>query len=494
MPPPVRAVPSRSKAAVHIVLRFGTYLLAFFLFFFAYWLNRYFGRPDMEQIAYHVSFGAGSLMATDPVFIRRFVRWCLLAPLLFLAVAAFAERPRYLSRLSGTVRSRIVAPLPFVLLGLALLFWIQQVNLYRYVAANFGPDYFAAHYIAPNKVELREEHPKNLVLIYVESLEAGYSDKTLFGADMLAPLNRLGGVSFGSYRQAPGTGWTIAALVATQCGVPLKRVTVYDENTQGEMLSSFLPNAICLSDILSEHGFRNVFMEGGSEAFAGKGKFLRGHHYDEIYGKEDWLRDGVSEDDMNGWGLFDDDLFAAAKRKLRTLEDGKAHFNLTLLTVDTHEPAGFLSKHCAQRNYQAFQGVVRCAAEEVADFVQYIEDKGYLANTNVVIIGDHLARKNPVSDKLGAQPERHIFNAFISDNPPKKNREDLVHFDLLPSILEFGGFDVVGDRMGLGYSAFNGQEQSPPADRFNEMQQSLMNRSEEYQLLWKVSHDADAVH
>ncbi len=494
MPHLLPAVPLQQHATIHAMLRYGTYLFAFLLFCLAYWINRYFGRPDMEQIVYHLSFGAEGIMATDPVFIRRFIRWCVMAPLLLLALTVYLERPRAPSRPGSIVRRRIIASLPIVLLGAALLFWCWQVSLCRYIAANFGPDYFSSHYIAPAKVKLREEHPKNLVLIYVESLEAGYGDKALFGADMLAPLRRLGGVSFSRYRQAPGTGWTIAALVATQCGVPLKRVTVYDENTQGEVLNAFLPNATCLSDILSDHGFHNVFMEGGSETFAGKGKFLRGHHYDEIYGKDEWLRAGVSPDEMNGWGLFDDDLFAAAKRKLRDLEHGTAHFNLTLLTVDTHEPAGFLSKHCAQRHYQAFQGVVRCEAEEVADFVRYVEDNGYLENTNIVIIGDHLARKNPVSEALSAIPERHIFNAFISDRPPVKNREDLVHFDLLPTILEFDGFDVVGDRMGLGYSAFNVQEQIPPADRFGEMQHSLMNHSEGYQLLWKVSHQPDSVH
>lgn len=480
----VRTHPSRRKTAVHAVLRYGTYLFAFFLLFLAYWLNRYFGRPDLEQIAYHVSFGADGLMASDPVFIKRFFRWCVVAPLLLLVVAVYAERKRSLSKLPATVRSRIVTPLPYLLLLAALLLWWYETSLCRYIGANFGPDYFSSHYVSPVKVQLREERPKNLVLIYVESLETAYSEKSLFGADMLAPLNRLHGVSFNRYRQAPGTGWTIAALVATQCGVPLKRVTVYDENTQGEVLSSFLPNAKCLSDILSEHGFRNIFMEGGSESFAGKGKFLRNHHYDEIYGQEDWIRQGVRQEEMNGWGLFDDDLFAAAKNKLRQLEDSKARFNLTLLTVDTHEPAGYLSKHCAERGYNAFEGVVQCTAEEVADFVRFIEDNGYLANTNVVIVGDHLARKNPVADKLSSLPERHIFNAFISDRPPMKNREDLVHFDLLPTILEFGGFDVIGDRMGLGYSAFNRQEQTPPEDRFAEMQQSLMNRSEAYLGLW----------
>jgi phosphoglycerol transferase len=70
-------------------------------------------------------------------------------------------------------------------------------------------------------------------VIYVESLEQGYSSKAVFGHDLLEPLNGLQGSSFADYQQVPGTGWTIAAIVATQCGVPLERMTIFDGNTQG---------------------------------------------------------------------------------------------------------------------------------------------------------------------------------------------------------------------------------------------------------------------
>lgn len=80
----------------------------------------------------------------------------------------------------------------------------------------------------------------------------------------------------------PGTGCTIAA---TQCGVPLERMTVFDPNTQGQGINSFLKNAVCLPDLLTEQGYRNVFMGGASITFAGKDKFLSQHHYHEAYGR-----------------------------------------------------------------------------------------------------------------------------------------------------------------------------------------------------------------
>ncbi len=482
-------MPPSWRAALALFARAGVYLGALFLLFLSYWINRYFGKPDIEQIPYHLNFGVDGLTTADPVLVHRFLRWCVLAPLAVLALLVVGER-RLIARAVALGAPRRLAGLlagwmPPALLAGALVHWALQVSALQYLESGFGPDYFVSYYLAPEKVTLVETHPKNLVLIYVESLEQSYTEGDVFGRDLLAPLTRLEASHFESYEQVPGTGWTIAAMVATQCGVPLKRVSVYDINAQGEKVRSFLPNATCLSDILAAHGYRNVFMGGASTTFAGKGKFLRTHHYQEVYGKEEWLGQGVAASDMNGWGLYDDDLFGKAKLKLRQLQASKQRFNLTLLTVDSHEPEGHLSRGCARRGYTGFDGVISCTAQDLAGFVRFAEDSGSLANTNIVIIGDHLARVNPLSDALAMVPRRTIFNRFISDLPPPKNREQLVHFDLLPTILEFNGFTVPGGRLGLGYSGFYPHRARPPADRFEEMQASLMNRSETYLALWR---------
>jgi phosphoglycerol transferase len=333
-------------------------------------------------------------------------------------------------------------------------------------------------------VAVRADKPKNLILIYVESLETGYAKRQVVGDNLIAPLTDVAADSFGAYAQVPGTSWTIAAIVATQCALPLKRITVYDENKQGELVPSFLPNATCLSDIMAGHGYHNVFMGGASAGFAGKGRFLRTHHYHEVYGKEDWQRQGVTDDRMNGWGLFDEDLFSRARTKLDRLHASGQPFNLTLLTVDTHEPAGHLSPGCARRGHTGFKGVIRCSAGEVADFVRFVRERGFLLDTNIVIVGDHIARRNPLSDALERVPERTLFNAFIGENAPARNREQLVHFDLLPTILEFNGFTVGGGRLGLGYSGFNRHGAGPEPGRLAAMRASVLNPSGTYRALW----------
>jgi phosphoglycerol transferase len=470
-----------------------TYFVAFVLICFLLWINKYFGRPDLDQIAYHASLGSDGLLASDPVVIGRFVRWCVAGPLVFATIALGLEWRGVGQRLRQRVPSSarqlagiIASHMPHLLLALAVVYWVVDTSAVRFIGKNLGAgtDYFGAHYISPAKVSVQGAHTKNLVLIYMESLEAAYANPALFSEDRIAPLTQLPGESFARYRQAPGTGFTIAAIVATQCGLPLERMGIFDVNTQGQVVDDFLPRATCLSDFLERQGYRNVFMGGASLTFAGKGKFLHTHHYDEAYGKEDWVAQGADPHRMNGWGLYDDDLFAHAKDKLRQLHAEGKPFNLTVLTVDTHEPEGYRSRDCKVRG-EPFEGVVECSAREVADFVAFIKQSGYLDDTNVVILGDHLARKNPVADRLETLPERYIFNKFIAKAPMHKNREEIVHFDLLPTVLEFIGFDARGRQMGLGFGALRANDAKPEADRFMKMNESLLNRSEAYLRLWE---------
>src|SRR5690606_6720642 len=114
-----------------------------------------------------------------------------------------------------------------------------------------------------------------------------YKDETKFGKNLLSSLDALKGVSFNQYKQAPGTNWTIAGITATQCGVPLKTVSLYGGNDQGERIKAFLPNAVCLGDVLHDAGYHNVYMGGDALSFSGKGKFFQDHHYDEVYGREE---------------------------------------------------------------------------------------------------------------------------------------------------------------------------------------------------------------
>lgn len=485
-------------------VRFFTYLFAFLLIGIAFWVSSNFGQASLEQVLYHAQFGTDGLVAMDTGIVRSFILTCIALPfgialLLVILEYAVAMYLVYNSRHWFAQSMRIFNlrglkvfywfigyRAPLYALIIAIIYFAFQFSISAFVHNQFGKDYFGEHYVYPQTIKVAPKpntKPKNLVLIYVESLEDTYKDSAQFGKNLLRTLDDLNGVSFKNYQQVMGTHWTIAGITATQCGVPLKNVTLYDGKTQGENIKAFLPGAICLGDILHEAGYRNVYMGGDALLFSGKGKFFKDHHFDESYGREE-LKKNLTEKDMHFWGLYDDDLLSSAKQKLQQLHAKSQPFNLTITTIDTHGPDGYFSNTCKKQGAKDFKGLLECTSNQLADFVQFMRKSGYLKDTNVVIIGDHLAMYNPEYKALDRTKSRTVYNQFISANRIHKNRENIVHFDLFPTILDFLGFEVQGGQLALGFNAISVNTPLPPATRYEEMEKDLLNKSEQYLQLW----------
>jgi len=486
------------------IIRFTTYLLAFFIFILAIWVTNNFGQPSLEQLLYHAQFGYTGLLDTDSAIIKSFVSWCIALP---MATAVFlvgieysilfyfvqrssdikahhlkSENIKYLKVIYWFIDHRA----PLYLIFLACGYFCFHFSVINFVHSQFGRDYFAEHYLNPRVVQVKPIQPKNLVLIYVESLEDSYKQPSLFGKNLLASLDKVSGSSFTSYKPAPGSWWTIAGITATQCGLPLKSISLYDGNDQGQVIKQFLPNAVCLGDILHQAGYRNVYMGGDALNFSGKGLFFKNHHYDEVLGREE-LKGQLINPEFNYWGLYDDDLLRLAKAKLMALRASNQPYNLTITTIDTHGPDGHLSKYCKSKGSDSFESIVACTSDQVSEFVGFMQDKGFLKDTNVVIIGDHLAMENPVYAKLNRIKQRLIYNKFISGSPISKNRDEIIPFDLFPTILDFIGFEVEGGKLGLGVTAFSSDRLSSKLLNYEDMQANLLNKSDKYLELWSIS-------
>src|SRR5579862_6246049 len=353
------------------------YFIGLFLIAVCWWADKFFGEVTIAQVVYTLKYGIDGVLASDPIFYKRFIKWCfgipVLATLLVLLLTAFLKKFSFYYRISKIV--------PFIILIAGLSNAIYQFSVFGFIKnylTRSKHDYFKLNYVDPHQITFKAKEPKSLILIYVESLEKTYGDKNKFGHDLLKNLHRFNGLSFAHYEQMPGTGWTIAGMVSSQCGVPLKTLAIFNGNHQGHMFNNFLGNAECLSDILAKNGYRNIFMNGPDLDFAGTNKFLQDHHFHEMYGKKEWLATGYSEDDMNPWGLYDDDLFKEAKIKLTQLMQSKQRFNLTLLTVDMHGYYGHLSKTCKKNGANDFKGIVECTANQLGDFIEFVSEKGWL--------------------------------------------------------------------------------------------------------------------
>lgn len=472
--------------------RFAAYFAGILAAALARWVDRMFGAPSIDQILYHLHYAEGAAVQMGEVFVATFLVEVLGVSLALAALAAALHA--HLARGSGGWKSHAMRALPHLAVvgGVAML--LLQFSVFSYAAAHFDEDRFAQSYADPSAAALTQERRRNLILIYVESLEETYADPDLFGRDLLAPLRAVGGQRLPSYHQLPGATWTIAAMVATQCGVPLTVYSEKDVRREGDE-RAFLAGATCLGDILQERGYRNVFLGGAPLSFAGKGAFLRDHGYQERYGKEEWIAAGArppgrQDPELGGWGMFDDALLARAREQLVALHGSGRPFNLTLLTLDTHNPHGYRSPRCPGREDGApvpFESIVACTSADLADFVRFVRDQGYLEDTALVILGDHLAVGNPVDAKLRGVADRRVFNLFLGTPPFPPRADAVVSFDMFPTLLEAAGMHTRDGRLGLGRSAWS--PQAPRSEWVQHPNLPALAASPAYQRLWRpVSH------
>ncbi len=261
--------------------------------------------------------------------------------------------------------------------------------------------------------------PKNIVWIYGESLERTYFDETVFPG-LMPNLKRLAdeALDVRGLDSAEGSGWTIAGLVASMCGVPLTTAQG-DENSMGRM-GRFLPEAVCLGDYLKQQGYTTHYLGGANGQFAGKGQFLASHGFDAVHDLSWFRQQSIPKRHFSNWGLHDDVLLDTAYERFLELSRAGQPFMLTTLTMDTHHPAGHLPVACKRTRYRSGHGdigllhALKCTDRLISRLVDRIRSSEFAADTLVVVASDHLAMPNHLSHLLEEMPRENLL-LFLGD-------------------------------------------------------------------------------
>jgi hypothetical protein len=422
-------------------------------FFFSYYLQNkgfnevffYHLRPDLlyAGVSEHALLLFASIACASAV--------------LFLAVSALPLQK---------TRRRTLLPLALGILAAGLCVSPPARDLAAHVKARFGASGYASARKSFPEVfgpRPRVRYPglqrPNVVLIYAESLDQRYFDEEVFPG-LVPNLKRLRANSrdFSNVAQGVGAGWTVAGMVASQCGYPLTEARGVGGNDLS-LFDQFLPNATCLGDLLEEDGYYSVFMGGADARFAGKGSFLRSHGFSEVLDRTDLTGRLSDLSYVHEWGVFDDTLFERAYEKFEELSSEASPFLLSLLTLDTHHPKGFLSKSCAPygpgRN--PILNAVHCSDQLISRFIDEIRASPRSENTVVAVLSDHLAMRNEASDLLSSSkmPEVLLFFVNTPDGAHEENVRSGLHYDLAPTLLDVLGFEVEG-QIGFGASLLRG--------------------------------------
>lgn len=331
------------------------------------------------------------------------------------------------------------------------------------------------------------ESPKNLVVIYLESLERTYMDDTRFPGltPNLSELEKRA-VTFTDLGQTEGATFTIGGMVATQCGVPL--ILAGGENSM--RVSQFLSGANCMGDILSEAGYILSYLGGASTEFAGKGAFYETHSYDEVTGLEQ-LRPTLADPAyLSEWGVQDDTLFDLARDRFDRLAASDQPFVLTLLTLDTHHPNGHADTNriCKEMPYSdgsnPVLNAVLCDDYLAGQFIEEILSGPHADETVIAIMSDHLAMVNTAADQLRAGPRRNLLMIIDPDREHQVVDRAGTTLDTGPTLMNMLGFDV--PLMGLGADLLGDQPTVPERLGINvENTVALANHVMGYQAIYR---------
>lgn len=467
--------------------------IALFLVALAGWIRFHFGAVSFEQIVNNLPISSGEGVGNNDLLHEAIVV-CIVVPAT-LTTLAFAGRWVWRRKRGARPplrRRHLIAPTLALVVALSVLLTVAGVP--QFAAAQLDPRTIADYYRTP-AVTSAPAKPRNLITIYLESTENTWRDTSIFGENLLANLDAAtaGWPSYETLQQYPTGGWTMAGIVGTECGFALKSklLTIgVNSNVQGEQVESYLPGATCLGDVLEAQGYTNAYVGGANVRFGGKDTYLTDHGYTSIEGREKWESQGEDPSDISIWGLSDARLFVHAKDTLERLRKTGTPYNLTLLTMDNHEPAAVFPS-CTDDETEPMATALKCSGKAVAGFLAYLEDTGVLDDTVVMLMGDHVKNtgdSDQFRTELENAPERTIFFRVHSPDQVRFTRENADQLSVLPTTLELLGFGVRDGRAGLGVSfvgnhALTGTAEELPAGDYATLLAAPSSKI--YQLFWQ---------
>ena len=319
-------------------------------------------------------------------------------------------------------------------------------------------DIYEKYYQTP--ILKQSENKKNIIVVFAESMEDNFADEKYWGENLIPNLSKLKteGISFEGYQPINGTNWTMASNVAALCGVPL-RMQLRDR--VGLETKQFLPNIKCLSDVTHEIGYHNVFSTSTYITFVGTDKFAFEHSFDEVYGRDEIILEGFAGADDAGleeFGINDVKMFEFARQKISALAEENKPFLMTIQTLDTHFPSGYVNSGC-EIKYGDTRDAIKCSDKIIYDFVRWVEAQDFYDNTMVVIAGDHLMMTAAdIADKTETYPKREIYYVILEkDISPKIIQKPYAMMDFGATIADKAGVIKEG-RLGLGVSLLTNKE------------------------------------
>ena len=493
------------------LLIFLLLIFSFFLYFSLQYLLDNWEELTVEEILYHIKSPMGG---ASEGLVQLFILSVLL-PAVGLSVLLiffyFLPEKKFplISRTIFFAKKKMYLGFCFFI---ALLFFSltlidawDSISLGSYLSSQLRSSKFIEeNYVDPKGIELHfPEKKRNLIYIYMESTELTFMDEAHGGAfpDNLLPemtaLSKEGedfsgaGESRNGGIALPGATWTMGAIFAQSTGLPLK---ISIEQNSMDSQKAFFPSVTAIQDILKEEGYTQKFLLGSVGYFGGRELYMKDHGDVKVEDFSYWKRKNkFPKDYWVNWGFEDEKLYSYAREELSNLAKEDKPFNLTLLTVDTHFPDGYVCRLC-QNNYpdNQYANVYRCASRQVTDFVNWIKKQDFYENTTIVISGDHPTMDRDFCDHVPKSYQRKVYTVFLNVAAKRKerNKREYATFDYFPTTLAAMGVEIPGNRLGLGTNLFSGESTLTEKFGKKEEKKELEERSDFMIKLGNIDKDS----
>ena len=355
-----------------------------FLFFVVKWLFKTWPHLQISELLYQAKIGVNG---TSKDMITAFVLQTV-APTVFLLVAVilFFIMLAYSGKQLRRFGKSVLVIISIILLTISCVTFNNKIGFVDYI--NYlknSSDFIQLHYVDPSITEITfPEQKRNLITIYLESMEVTYADKESGGGmdvNYIPELTSLANMYenfsgdsqiLGGGISLPGTTWTMGGLFASTSALPLQLTT---NGNNMDTQSSFFGNTTVLGDVLANNGYKNYFACGSDGSFGGRSLYFESHGNYEIhdiaYNKDTGRLD---PDYYVWWGFEDSKLINYAKEDLTNIASSDEPFNYTMLTVDTHFEDGYVCEDCEDLyGGNQYGNVIRCSSKRITDFISWIQ-------------------------------------------------------------------------------------------------------------------------
>ena len=446
------------------------------LFFSAFWAFTTWAGLKMDEILYHLR---APLEGTGGGMLTKYASRCLLpSVLIMLSIFAMIVHTRHSSKVRGRfVKHTIIGA--SIALVITLTVSVIKLDIIKFLEDQMQDSSFIEdNYVDPKKTAMTfPEKKRNLIYIYLESMEMTFADGENGGAfpqNVILELTELSmegdnfsgntGLLNGGHVM-PGSTYTMAGIFTQSSGLPLKmdlgeeftdaRGSFNKMNTQ----DSFFSGVTTIGDILEGEGYNQAFMLGSDATFGGRRLFWTEHGDYEIDDYKWAIEQGlIPKDYYVFWGYEDEKLFSYAKDKVLELADQEEPFNFSMLTVDTHFEDGYRCGLCRDDfEGNQYANAFACSSRQVSDFIRWIQKQDFYDNTTIVLNGDHLTMDSDFCIDVPATYDRRTYTAYINAacEPADPSRErEYTTLDNLPTTLAAMGVTIEGDRLGLGTNLY----------------------------------------